>query len=652
MVLVDGRSTASSLIQATHRMAQAMHIPWLAAHLDAPQHLFYSPAEEACLTENLRLVERLGGEVVQIQPSRLRPAQDLLDLAKARRVTDIFLALPPARHSRGRQSAPRERAVPFLRGGRAPWLQSTSLEQLLANQLGIAIHLIPMAAPPSGTSPRISEGPGLRRLGLSTLGVALTTLVGFGVHHYLDLADLVVLYMLCITVMAARFGRWAALWTSVLCVAAFDFFFVPPTFTFAVHDVRHLGTFTIMLGVGWVVANLAERIRAQARIALEREQHTGALYRLGAVLAEGGSILSLRDRIETHLSQELDTPLRVLLADAQGQVSHEGEQTPGLDTNDWAVAQWAMEHGVPAGHGTDTLPASRAFYLPLPGAERPVGVLTIAASPSLDAERRGLLSLFASQISLALERARLAEERTEARIRAEHEHLRSTLLSSVSHDLRTPLSTITGATTALLDPGPEADPGDQRMLLDTIHQEACRLQRLVNNLLDLTKLESGQVQVKKEWVPLEEVVGSAISRLEKELEDRNLRVQIPETWVAVDPVLFEQVLLNLLDNALKFSQAPIEIQGWLSEEKVLLQIADHGPGIPRGEEERIFEKLYRGPGTQQVPGAGLGLAICRGIIQAHDGTIAAHRTPGGGASFLITLPREAVPSEFLNEPPE
>jgi two-component system sensor histidine kinase KdpD len=498
------------------------------------------------------------------------------------------------------------------------------------------------------------EHPEVRRLGTAAFAVVLATLAGVFVHHFLDLADLVMIYMLCITIVAARYGRWAALLASALSVAALDFFFIPPQFTFAVHDLRHVGTFAVMLGVGWVVANLAEHIRAQTRIALERERHTGALYRLGEVLAEGGTTAAIQDRVEAYLPGELGTPVLLLCADMKGRLQAREQPEARLNSEEFAVAQWTLEHGEPSGRGTGTLPGSRALFLPMTGTEHPVGVFALfEAGPiaAVDSDRRSLLAALAAQISLALERAHLAEERTEARIRAEHEHLRSTLLSSVSHDLRTPLGTITGATTTLLDPGPSASPEDQRMLLMTIHQESCRLQRLVNNLLDLTRLESGHVRVVKEWIPVEEVVGSAITRMEEQLGDRPLAVQLPEAWIPLDPVLFEQVLLNLLDNAVKFSPAgaAIEISGWVTETQATLLVSDHGPGIPPGEEERIFDKLFRGTRTIRTPGAGLGLAICRGIIQAHGGTIRAEARPGGGTRFIIELPLEGRPPELPGE---
>jgi two-component system, OmpR family, sensor histidine kinase KdpD len=445
------------------------------------------------------------------------------------------------------------------------------------------------------------------------------------------------LYMLGITFVATRSGRRMALMASLLSVAALDFFFVPPRFTFAVQDARHLGTFGVMLGVGWLVATLTERIRTQTLLAQERERHANALNRLAAVLAEGGEPEAIRARAEACLARELEMQVQVWSVDAEGQLPQ------GLDEADRAVAQWALEHHVISGQGTEILPGTEALFIPLGGMEKAVGVLALRG-PHLDPARQDLLPAFAAQIALALERARMAEERTQARLRVEEEQLKNALLSSVSHDLRTPLSTITGASSTLLEPGPGLDEEDRRTLLSSIHQEGVRLQRLVNNLLDLTRLEAGQVAVSKEWVPLEEVIGSVLNYLEAALAERSLQLEIADAWVQVDPVLFEQVLVNLVENALKYSlpTSPIRIQGGVQASELHLVVSDSGPGIPLGEEERIFHKLYRGK-HRGVSGAGLGLAICRGIVQAHGGRISAENAPGGGACFRITLPMEGQP---------
>jgi two-component system sensor histidine kinase KdpD len=590
--------------------------------------------------------------VVQIHPAGLDSVQDLLAVARARHATAAVLPRPRPR--RWPRSAAGGLLADLLRRG----------------DPALAIHLVPAPGGSGHRGPSLtfSERPELRRLGTALAAVAATTAVGLVIVRRLDLADVAMLYILCITAVATRFGQWAALATSALSVAALDFFFIPPRLTFAVRDIRHVGTFGIMLGIGWVVANLAERIRAQARLAQERERHTGALYHLGAALAEGGDAQAIQERVERHLLDSLDLPALVLLAGRDGGLVPRAAGGHALAADELGVAQWAMEHQEPAGRGTPNLPGSRALFLPLAGGEAPVGVLALfrdlgaagpgaaglgAAGPGAggggDArngtQAKGLPMALAAQISLALERARLAEERAEARLRADHEQLRSTLLSSVSHDLRTPLGTITGATTSLLDPGPEADPADQRMLLQTIHQESFRLQRLVDNLLELTKLESGQIQVRKEWVPAEEVVGAAVSRLEEALAGRALELRLEDAWIPLDPVLLEQVLLNLLENALKFSPpgSPLEISARVRGGEATFEVADRGMGFAPGEEAQVFAKLYRGSRAAAVPGAGLGLAICRAVAQAHGGAIRAANRPGGGALLTLTLPVTGKP---------
>jgi two-component system sensor histidine kinase KdpD len=484
-----------------------------------------------------------------------------------------------------------------------------------------------------------------RRMAYAVGAVAATTVLAFLAHTYLQIADIVVLYMCCITVVATRLERPHALAATVLSVACLDFFFVNPRYSFTVDDVRYVGTFGMMLGVGWLVANLAGRIRKQAREAEARERDTAALSRLGDLLAQRGEAHAIQEQAEAFLRTELGIPVLVLLPDAEGTLQGRPWDGAGLNREELASAQWAMENRQATGAGTATLPGSRALFLPMGAPEHPVGAVAFIPGGRPLGPRRDLLEAMANQISLTLERARLASERHDAWLRAEQEHLRSILLSTISHDLRTPLGTISGATSTLLDPGPEATAEDRRMLLLSIHQESMRLERLVNNLLDLTRIETGHVQVKKEWVPMEEIIGSALTRMEAQLGDRPVKLDLGETWVPLDPVLLEQVLVNLLDNALKFSPAgsPLEIDCRSERDEAVLTLTDRGLGFAPGEEERVFEKLYRGSRSTDAPGAGLGLAICRGIIQAHGGAISAQTAPGGGARVIITLPIAGTP---------
>ncbi|MGB4782004.1 ATP-binding protein, partial [Candidatus Methylomirabilis sp.] len=323
-----------------------------------------------------------------------------------------------------------------------------------------------------------------------------------------------------------------------------------------------------------------------------------------------------------------------------------------MTSSELGVAQWVYEHGQIAGCGTSTLPEAKALYLPLIASQGTLGVLGLqpTAPRALDAhEQLHQLETFANQTALALERTQLAEAAQEAQIRAETERLRSSLLSSVSHDLRTPLATITGAASSLLEGDKILDDQTQKDLLESLFEEAERLNRLVNNLLEMTRMESGTLQVRKEWHVLEEIVGAALGRLVKLLCDRPVTTSLPANLplVPIDDVLLEQVLINLLDNAVKHTPdgGLLEITAWAHDGAVTVEVADRGSGLKSGDEERVFEKFYRGPGLTSR-GAGLGLAICRGIVEAHGGHIWAENRPGGGVAFRFTIPLTGTPPEL------
>src|SRR5437879_4145601 len=479
--------------------------------------------------------------------------------------------------------------------------------------------------------------------------VALASGAAWLTLPFFELANLVMVYLLGIVVVATRYGRGPSLVASILSVAALDFFFVPPVFTFAVSDVRYLFTFVVMLVVGLVTSGLAARIRLQAAAARHREQRTAALYAMSRELASTRGLDELLTIAMRHISEVFRSQIVVLLPGTVGEsLVAWGNGQFALDSNELGVAKWVHEHHQPAGLGTSTLPGAAALYLPLQAPRGPVGVLGIrpADRHALDSpDQLHQLETFANQTALAIERAHLADEAQQAQVRIETERLRNSLLSSVSHDLRTPLATITGAATTMLENGTTIDARTRQELLESVREEADRLNRLVQNLLEMTRLESGALQLRKEWHPLEEVIGSALSRLGKELADRRVETHVPPDLplVPIDDVLIEQVLVNLLDNAVKYtpSSSPIRILATSTGEAVTVEVADHGPGLPRGEEDKVFEKFYRGrPGGR---GAGLGLAISLGIVTAHGGHIWAQNLPEGGVAFLFTLPLAGKP---------
>src|SRR5947207_7253160 len=404
-----------------------------------------------------------------------------------------------------------------------------------------------------------------------------------------------------------------------------------------------------MLLVGLVISGLTVRVRTQAVAAREREQRTAALYAMSRELVSTRGVDALLTVVVRHISEVFHGGVALLLPEVDDRlVAWPGGQYE-VDGNELGVGRWVYEHRQLAGLGTTTLPGASALYLPLLASRGAVGVLGVrpAARHSLDApEQLHQLETFGSQTALAIERASLAAEAQDAQIRIESERLRNSLLSSVSHDLRTPLTTITGAVSTILDKGSRLDDRTQKELLESAREEAERLNRLVQNLLEMTRLESGALQLRKEWHPLEEVIGAALSRLDKRLVNRRVTTHVPPDLplVAIDDVLIDQVLVNLLDNAIKYTPAgsPIRIIATAMDRAVTVEVADRGPGLPRGEEDKVFEKFYRG---QQAGGrgAGLGLAICQGIVQAHGGRIWAQNLPEGGVAFLFTLPLTGTP---------
>ncbi len=641
LVCVGPSELSRRLIRATRRMAEALGgAPWMAVYVETTRHFRYDEDDRARIDENLRLVERLGGETVVLQGDQ-RISGDILTLARSRNVTKLVVGKPT----------------------RARWLElltGSLVDELVRASGDIDVYVI--TGDPSGEAAKPSlrrrePGP-LHHYVWAVAAVALATGLAFLVFRRLHLEDIVMVYLLAIVAVAVRFGRWPSMVTSLLSVLAFDFFFVPPYFTFAVSDFRHIGTFGVMLIVGLIIGNLTERVRQQAILARSREARTQALYRLSRELASGADSAPLVAAAIRNLAAQFHSRVVVLLPH-EGGVLRPSEPEPAFSIreDELGVARWVFEHGEAAGQGTNTLPGAQALYLPMLGSRGPVGVLAIqpeGAAAWMEPDQKHLLEAFSNQTALALERAELAAQRSLAQVQVEREQLRNALLSSVSHDLRTPLGSITGAASALLDESVEMPENTRREMVQTIQEEAQRLHRLVTNLLDLTRLESGTLKVHKEWTPMEEVVGAALNRLDAQLGGRTVQVELPGDLplAPLDPVLFEQVVINLVENAAKFSakEMPITLKAWATERSLTLVVQDSGPGIPEGEEERIFEKLVRLPGSSS-PGAGLGLAICQGIVKAHGGRIQASNRPKGGAQILVSLPLEGKQPDLPEESP-
>jgi two-component system, OmpR family, sensor histidine kinase KdpD len=493
--------------------------------------------------------------------------------------------------------------------------------------------------------PRVRPVSVSRELMLAAAIVAVCTGASLALRGTLAPTNLAMLYLLGVVAVATRCSRGVSVAASFAAVAAFDFFCVPPYLTFIVADSEYLVTFAVMLVVALVISTQTARIRRNAGQAAERESRTEALYRLSRSLA-GQTRVFETARAAAALTEEVfGTTVTIFLPDER-RLSFRRRTSDHLPVPmaEEAVAQWAFEHGRKAGKGMKTLPHATAFYIPLRAGSETVGVMAVLPDPEgrvFSPEQQNLLEVFANQTALALERTLSQKTAEETRLRMETEQMRSSLLSAVSHDLRTPLASITGAASTLRSQGEKLPVEVRDELLESISEEAGRLSRLVGNLLDMTRFESGAVELRRDLYPLEEIVGSVLQRLELQLEGRAVITMLPDSLppVYVDDVLLGQVLMNLIENALKYTPegTPLELTAEAVEGAVSVEVRDRGPGLVPGEEERIFEKFYRGP-VKGARGAGLGLAICRAILEAHQGSIEAFNRTGGGAVFRLRLP--------------
>jgi len=639
LVCVGPSASAGRLVRATRRMAARAHAEWFAVHVESPRDQRLNAQEREDILRALELAEQLGGRAVTLSGQSV--AEEILAYAREHNVNRIVT---------GKTRRPRWKEL----------FEGALLDALVRGSGGIEILAITGAEEDEG-QPRLAAAPAPRRSSageyLAAVGIVVVpTVVGMLVRNAGMLVppiDAAMLYLLAVVVAASRFRRGPSLVASLVGIASFDFFFVHPFYTFSVTDVRYVLTFGVMLVVALVMGNLTGRIRNQAEAAREREQRTSALYGLSRELATArdrdavvaAALRSLRDTFALDAA--------VLLPAEADAVAPVGEPPYPLDERERAVAQWSFDHNQAAGRGTTTLPGARALYLPLASSGRTVGILGLplaGAADFRDPARRRLLESLAGQTAVAFERLALAERSRESEVEVEAERLRTALLSSLSHDMRTPLASIEGAASTLLQDA-EPDPAARRELATTIVQESHRMGRLVANLLDMIRVEAGSLQVQKEWQLLPDAIGVALLRTEEQLRDHPVTTHFPADLplVPMDEILLEQVFVNLLENAAKHTPpgTPIEIGADGHPGEVVVYVADRGPGLAPGEEETVFHKFYRG-GTGGG-GIGLGLTICRGIVTAHGGRIWAERRPGGGAIFRVALPISGTPPQLVSE---
>jgi two-component system sensor histidine kinase KdpD len=641
LVCVGPSPTTARVIRTAKRMATALDAPFMAVAVDRSTQSISERTKEQ-IAQNFRLAERLGAETVTLTGQDV--AATILDYARSRNVTKILI---------GKTSQPRWRRLLF----------GTVVDDLLESSGAIDVYVIhgEKELDRQKVSPRQSASLDWRPYFASAAIVAATAALA-AVMKQLHLAEveanIVMVFLAAVAFIAYRFGRGPAVMACIAGVLVFDFFFVPPFHTFAVSDAQYLVTFVVMLAIGLGISALTARLKGQVESTRLRERRTTALYQLGKQLSSLYGRIFLIAAASQKVAEIFDAEVAVYLRRPAGtpQIEFGQETAIGRHAVSVGAAEWVIEHEQLAGPGTNTLPNAAGLFLPLTGSQQTVGAIAVRTAQMeslLEPDQRQFLEACASQLALALERDQLAIDASEARVQAEAEQVRSSLLSSVSHDLKTPLAAIAGASSSLLESSSLDEP-TRRQLLETVADESLRLNRLLENILQMSRLDAGAVSPNKQWHVLEEIIGSAFSRTGAVLEHHPVSISLPGDLplVSVDGLLLEQVFVNLLENAARYTPAgtSIEIAAATDDKWLQISIADRGPGLPLGLEERIFEKFFRASPTADAGrGSGLGLAICRAIIQAHGGKVTAANRPGGGAVFIVRLPVAKNPPQVVVE---
>ncbi len=656
LVCIGPNALAERLVRAGKRLATSMRAQWIVAYVETPQ-LQRLPAEKRDgILRILRLAEQLGAETVTLSAPEMGEA--IIQFSRERNINKIVIGKPTRR-------------------GWKRWLFGSLVDALITHAHNINLYLL--GSPLNADSETLdAEFSLLKRKSLPGLlqrsqvkpkeyyyryvWASLITLLSAFIAHLmagrLELANLVMVFLLGVVFIATRFGRGPSILSSVLGVAIFDFLFVQPYYSFSVLDSQYLITLVAMLVVGIVISNLMVNVRAQAKVSAHRERRAAALYAMSKELSLSQSEDDVVRIAVQHLHAEFSSPNVILFPDAHACIGYP-QQTAlpeSLHHADLSVAQWVFDHNEMAGQGTHTLPGAEAIYYPIHNDDHVLGVLALVPvnlRRIFLPEQQKLLETFLRQIAQALARIRLTEHAKRTHMQIETERLRNSLLSAISHDLRTPLATIIGSASTLVEDEGQLQRQDQLNLGHAILNEAERMSNLVNNILDMARLDSGVVELNKQWHPLEEVIGSALTRLQKHLAERSVKVNLPPgiPMLYADAVMIEQVLINLLENAVRYTPAgsALEIYANLAVDQVEIAVADHGSGIPAGLEAQVFEKFYQAQHETAQSGVGLGLAICRAIVEVHQGRIRVENRPTGGAIFSFTLPLDHPPPELSAE---
>ncbi len=631
LVCISPSPLSEHLVRSARRLAGELNAEWLVVYVETPQLAAIPPEKRERVNRVMQLAEELGARsyVLPSSSSIATTSQTIMEFARKNNITKIIVGKPL-----------RPRWQEFLRG--------SLVDHLIHKSGDIDIYVVTSsdrpALPPEENPLRLHSP--LARYLWSIFLVAMVTGLGFLIGGRIESTNLVMLYLLIVVIAAVYLGRGPAVLASILGVLAFDFFFVLPYFTFAVSDTQYVITFVALFLVGMVISQLTARAREQADAAQQREAETAELYDLSRDLAAAAELDVILQFIMHHVEQTFEREIVVFLPEENRLVPRVASTGLDLSDEEVAVADWVYRRGEPAGRHTNTLPAAQLRYLPLKAAQGVVGVLGVGkpgtAERDLTTAQRRLMEAFANQAAQAIERVRLAEDARQIKLLQAAEKLQNALLNSISHDLRTPLVSITGALTSLDEQSDALDDENRRSLIVTAREEADRLNRLVGNLLSMTRIESGAIKLHCEPGDIQDVIGTALEQLGKRVANHEIKVNVPDDFplVPLDFTLIVQVIVNLLENAVKYSLGGslIEVSAARLDDKVHLEVADRGVGIPPEDLTRVFDKFYRVQRPESISGTGLGLSISKGIIEAHHGTIYARVRAGGGTIVSVELP--------------
>jgi len=638
---------AERVVRAAARLASQLNADWHAIYVETPALQRLSSARRERILATLSLAQELGATTAVIANAQV--AESVVAYARSHNFSKLVIGRDPARNlwpwqrSSGQKLALLAPDIDLIEIGRAPGpVQNESVRN--------AASFLSDAGTELSDRRRAKK---LRYLWALLACIAVTA-VSMPLAAHFDRSNIVAIFILAVVLVGVRLGRGPAALSAVLNVAAFDFFFVPPRFSFAVSDVQYLLTFFIMLAVGLIAGQLTAGLRFQARVAAHREERAGSLYEIARDLSGAMQIDQVIKISRESIERTFRASAAILLPDPRGQVVLPTAGVSPISADrplaiEIGIAQWAFDRGQPAGFSTDTLPGSDVLYIPLRAPTRARGVLAVKAHNRRllrIPEQRQLLDTFAALIAIALERVHYVGVAQSALVSMESERLRNSLLAALSHDLRTPLTVLVGLAESLCLTKPDLSTA-QRETAEAITEEAHRMSALVSNLLDMARIESGGVKLNLEWQQFEEVVGTALEATRSILKQHHVDIRLPRDLplVRFDALLIERVLVNLLENAAKYTPAgsTVTVSAEVLADQLSISVSDNGPGLPPGREDAVFEKFARGQRESATPGVGLGLAICRAIIDSHGGKIRGFNRPGGGATVNFTLPLGSPP---------